>query len=129
MNRLLRNVWMATGLIVYLAIALFLPVTVRVLEIFSDIPSTWPRLLIPFLFIPFLMGFAQALFLVPWRLLLWSPAVVMAALAVFSIVDDLKRPEFLSQDLIFWPVLLVCYLICSWLGKYTRERMKSATPE
>ena len=122
----MKNVWLAVGLVLYLVIAVCLPVIVPLLGIYSDVPSTYPRLVIPLIGLPFLMGYAARLFGGPWRLLLWCPAVIMLALAIFSILDGLKKREYLAQDLIFWPILIACYLVFSYLGKRTRDRLVRA---
>jgi hypothetical protein len=121
---MLKKIWMATGFILYLAIAVLLPVTVQLLGVFSDVPESWVRLIIPLIFIPFLMGFAQPLFLLPWRAHLLAPAVVMLIISVFSITDGVKNHEFLTQDLIFWPTMIVTYLIFSRLGLLVEKRLR-----
>jgi hypothetical protein len=120
----LQKTWMAIGFILYLSIALVLPVVTRLLGVYSDQPSTWPRLAIPLAMIPFLMGFAQKLFGGMWRLMLGSPAIILLTLAIFSLVEDLvKKTDYLTQDLIFWPILIACYVGFSYLGKRTRDRL------
>lgn len=115
---------MAIGLILYLSIALVLPVVTRLLGVYSDMPSTWPRLAIPLVMIPFLMGFAQKLFGGLWRLMLGLPAIILLTLAIFSVVEDvMKKTDYLTEDLIFWPTLIACYIGFSYLGKLTRDRL------
>lgn len=125
-----KKAWMAIGFVLYLAIAFVLPVSVQLLGIFSDQPITYPRLAIPLFLVPFLLGFAQRAFLMPWRLQLWCPAVIMLGLSVFSIIEGLSRREYLAQDLVFWPMLIGCYLGFSYVGKITRDRtvMSSERP-
>jgi hypothetical protein len=123
----LRKVWTAVGYLVYLSIAFVLPVITRILGVFSDVPSTWPRLAVPLVMVPFLMGFAQALFGGAWRLMLWLPAAVMFVIAVIAIIDDFSKTDFLKPDLIFWPVMMLCYLAFSYLGKITRDRLTVST--
>ncbi len=116
---------MAFGFLIYLSIAIVLPVVTRLLGVYSDEPVTWPRLVVPMLMIPFLMGYAQKLFGGMWRIMLWCPAVVMLAIAIMAIVDDLTKTteSYLKQDLVFWPSMIVCYLAFSYLGKLTRDRL------
>ena len=119
----IRHAWTAFGFLVYLSIAFILPVVTRLLGVYSDEPLTWFRLIVPMVMIPFLMGYAQVLFGGIWRLMLWSPAVVMLAISVFAIVDDLTRADYLKQDLVFWPTMIASYLAFSYLGKLTRDRL------
>jgi len=114
---------MAFGIVLYLSIALLLPITVRLFGVYSDQPLTYPHLAVPFIMIPYIMGISYRMFRAPWRLLLWCPAVIMLALTVLSIIDGVMKHQFLEQDLIFWPLLIGSYLSFSYIGKRTRDRM------
>ena len=123
---MLRNIWTSFGFLIYLSIAIVLPVVTRLLGVFSDVPETWLRLVVPLVMIPFLMGYAQALFGGAWRLMLWLPAALMLGLSVVAVIDDLRKTEFLKADLVFWPTMIICYTGFSYLGKQTRDRLSRA---
>ena len=119
-----KKIWMAIGLLLYIAIAIILPITVPLMGVFSDAPETWVRLLIPLIMIPFLMGYAQPLFLMPWKIQLWTPGALYLMIAITSVVDSVRTHTFLIQDLIFWPLMIAAYLAMSYAGLRVRNAIQ-----
>lgn len=109
------------GLLVFLVIALLIPMTAPALGVFSNVPSTWPRLVVPFCAMPFFIGLSLPLFGPHRRLLFWAPELTLAVVAMFAILDSLTRNHFLAQNLIFYGLLLVTYPLFAYAGLRFRE--------